>query len=81
MRRLKDGRLMRATVLVNHYRRMECNTLPQPSATGIPTVPASSADHATQRPMWQRPSISLLEVETGTLTGGGGASEGGFTHS
>jgi hypothetical protein len=33
------------------------------------------------RPQWQRPSISLLEVETATLTAGGNFAESGFTSS
>lgn len=41
----------------------------------------ASENELPELPLWETPSITLLEVESGTLTGGGGASEFGFTSS
>ena len=39
------------------------------------------AEPALEKPVWQPPKITVLEVEKITLDGGGGAAEGGATHS
>ncbi|MBP7063603.1 hypothetical protein [Ferrovibrio sp.] len=40
------------------------------------SVQPESADKQTERPLWHRPSLAILDVEAGTVTTSGPVSDG-----
>jgi hypothetical protein len=47
----------------------------------LPIPEIGSENEAAERPIWQTPTVTLLEIESGTLTSGAAAAEFGFTSS